>query len=127
MKTLQEYFDIIVAHLREQKIPAVIADMGTVGPRCRYRLVQGDRILKCAIGCLIPTDKYNSEMEEKGSIELNHLVQVAIEVSDSDMLKAFSKLQNIHDRTPPEEWEARFFEFANKHSLKYSKPLSPLV
>ena len=58
----QEIFDTIVAHLRNQGKKA--ANGSTVEGRgqlqCKYRSDDG---LKCAVGYLIPDDRYAKEME----------------------------------------------------------------
>jgi hypothetical protein len=52
--TNQEIFDKVVRHLAAQ------GGKSMLGPRCRYRADGGK---KCAIGCLIPDDYYEPEME----------------------------------------------------------------
>lgn len=56
MNTMQQEFDAVVAHLYAQNRPAKSAD----GEGCMYRGVNG---LKCAVGCRIPDDKYNPDMD----------------------------------------------------------------
>lgn len=57
---LQELFDRIVNHLAKQKFQSKEDHM------CKYRSTSG---LSCAIGCLIPDDKYKPEFDSgKASI-----------------------------------------------------------
>lgn len=58
----QEIFDTVASHLLQQGRKAV-----SVLGSCRYRITApADVVLKCAIGCLIPDELYNPEMEGPG-------------------------------------------------------------
>jgi len=57
--TNQELFDRVVSHLRIQGTPAT-DEHGA----CMYRTEDG---LRCAIGCLIPDDRYDPRWEGKAS------------------------------------------------------------
>ena len=54
MANLQVLFDRIVNHLAVQKVQA------KEGLTCKYRTASG---LSCAVGCLIPDDKYDPEFD----------------------------------------------------------------
>lgn len=53
--TKAEVFYFVIDHLRKQGVQA-----RNEAGSCRYRTPEG---LKCAAGCLIPDDQYNSEFE----------------------------------------------------------------
>jgi len=57
----QEIFDTVVRHLFMQGRPAREYELAM----CCYRLLDGDVVLKCAVGCLIPDEDYRVEMESK--------------------------------------------------------------
>lgn len=59
----QEAYDIMVAHLREQRAFSFTIkrlENGEPQYRCAYR---GKGGVKCAVGCLIPDDVYSKDME----------------------------------------------------------------
>lgn len=60
MMTNQEIFDTVAVHLLTQNKRATKANCSTT---CQYRTSEG---LKCAVGCLIPDEKYTPEMEPYG-------------------------------------------------------------
>lgn len=69
MKTPQEIFDTVMAHLRAQGEPAV-----NKHGQCRYRIVlvcspdNADVTLKCAVGAIIPDNAYNDAFDDIGSV-----------------------------------------------------------
>lgn len=84
MKSKQEIFDTVVNHLHKQGKPA------EVGNTCRYRTEDG---LMCAVGCLIPDDKYKPEME--GHVAYDILRILPPEVAEH--IEMLDDLQWIHD------------------------------
>lgn len=63
MRTNQELFDAVVKHLQTQGEPAYSQTL----EGCFYRLKHVDgTVTKCAIGGLIPDDKYCESFEHKG-------------------------------------------------------------
>lgn len=56
--TFQEAFDKVVDCLADQGGPSI--DLSTGTPSCRYRGPDGRR---CAVGCVLPDDKYDSSFE----------------------------------------------------------------
>jgi hypothetical protein len=115
----QDTFDRVLEHLRKQREPAM---RGVVG-LCAYR--DGPR--KCAIGALIPDEKYGDLLEGLGAgapSVLNAIPGAGPE--DADFLRA---LQKIHDR-PVQEYSTDFMggvedlakAFAQEHSLEYDPP-----
>ncbi|WP_353645740.1 hypothetical protein [Mesorhizobium sp. WSM2239] len=81
--------------------------------QCAYR---GPNNLKCAIGHLIPDDKYHPEMD--GSIWLArnfHAARMLTELSRDE----FSLLQNAHDyANTPADMRERFESIAKTYNLK---------
>lgn len=111
----QQTFDTVVAHLRKQGCKA-ISKHGT----CMYRAQSG---AMCAAGCLIPDDKYISEMEgqsviqgggkrlaRKCVIELGHNIDLV------------QSLQNVHDQSEVRDWERMLQATASAFWLAYTPP-----
>lgn len=67
MKTNQEVFNQVVAHLAEQQEKSYL-HLDAVNSVCAYRdgIGKNGKVLTCAIGCLIPADFYDSGMELAG-------------------------------------------------------------
>lgn len=118
--TLQEIFDKSVEY---QRIHGQAYEHG-----CWYRSPSGK---KCAVGCLIPDELYNPQVEstvvcglfDTGTQPLSYVVLSKM-LLDSGLDKGtwtlLSELQNIHDskwNRREEEWQ----ELANKFSLTLSK------
>ncbi len=64
---------------------------------CQFRVEKNGRVLKCAIGCLIPDEKYDPRLEISGSIEAltaGGLIEFEPTLEDRDFLGA---LLNAHD------------------------------
>lgn len=104
--TNQEMFDKVAAHLLTQGKPA------TLDGNCRYRGADGT---KCAIGCLIPDERYEARFE--GSSVYEDLVAKAAGITSEQCPFAF-ELQHIHDSFDPLEWAARLNALARIHNLK---------
>lgn len=83
--TKQEIFDTVVKHLAQQKRRSVIPNTNI----CMYRSEEG---LKCAIGCLIPDEEYNPEMENKAA---SRIVKSADNILGMNNL--LDALQAAHD------------------------------
>ena len=109
--TKQDTYDLVVSHLRVQNKQALGKD-----GLCRYR---GENGTKCAVGCLISDDEYSEALEghsvgSDNAVGLNSLLER--KGHDLDLL---SKLQFIHDRTMPEDWEDKFRQLAEALALTY--------
>ena len=89
--TDQELFDRVVTHLAKQGRRA----MARVA--CLYRTPDG---LKCAIGCLIPDEKYRAEMELDPDI-WEEVMEVAGISDEQDWLAR--QLQRSHDSSTTAE------------------------
>lgn len=94
--TEQEIFDKVVRHLIAQGEQAVDPATG----RCQYRAPGG---LKCAIGCLIPDELYEPEMDGEMALSASDVLESYPELAGAigsysealgDMLNS---LQRVHD------------------------------
>lgn len=101
--TAQEVFDTVAKHLLAQGARAS-ADNG----ECLYR---GPNGTKCAVGCLLADEEYNSDMEGNSvwGIELPERLKVHAGL--------LSDLQALHDGSSPETWKAELAHFAKVEGL----------
>jgi len=107
-RTLQEIFDICAVHLLTQKEKAFLRSDYRSG--CAYRAGE----LKCAIGALIPDDKYGPYME--GNSVLTDIIRQAANISEDDAAFA-SRLQIIHDDCEPYHWYRELQDLAVQHGI----------
>jgi len=110
---LQEQFDKMSNGLLEQGERSQ-TDWGT----CAYRGCNG---LKCAVGMIIPDEKYDASMEDNPCSHLMvypTLLELGI---DLDLAKA---MQNVHDMKEPTEWGDEFEKVADQFNLDYSPEYS---
>jgi len=87
----QQVYDTVASHLLAQGKSAKIV-IGSI-VQCAYR---DDRGFKCAIGCLIPDDKYDPKMEGKNIRYLRRAHPSLLPKVDSKFL---TELQRAHDST----------------------------
>ena len=116
MPTNQETFEIVAKHLITQgKV-----SLGPTGINCAYR---GDNGTKCAVGCLIPDEKYSSSLEGfsiqkykyatfDGAINITALMQ---ELGYD--LKLLKSLQGVHDNNPCSDWSDALRSVASRFGL----------
>lgn len=102
--TLQEIYDKVAEALIRQGVAAT-----DYTGRCRYRFYTSDgRLLKCAIGHLIPDEDYDPAMEEKAVHDIlipnQKLMNKLFGSEHSNALLSYfiSNLQDAHDS---EFWE----------------------
>ena len=82
---------------------------GGVAPHntCVYRSSEG---LSCAVGCLIPDDKYNVNLEGQSAYD-DDVMEALVSVigvhpySVDRKAKMLGRMQYIHDLTDPSTWE----------------------
>ncbi len=80
--------------------------------RCQYR---GPNGLKCAVGYLIPDEKYHESLEKLNPYDLIKVSIIDFPMLDSDFLV---ELQSIHDTSVcPEKLEAELKELATEENL----------
>lgn len=111
--TKQEVFDTVKAHLLAQ------GDQATVDGECVYWDRNHD--MKCAVGCLIPEDKYREEIEGHGVNELNNFLEEAcgINAYDTDVITLLMDLQYIHDAFyDVEQWKEELEKLKETYDLK---------
>lgn len=108
MRTAQEIFDISATHLLTQMKRSEAED-----GRCKYR---GPNGLKCAIGPLIPDEKYKTSFEGD-TVTGNHRIVEAAGIPISAFQLA-STLQRIHDGYTPEEWRKELVTVSESYNLK---------
>ncbi len=94
--TLQEIYDKVKAHLIAQGRPAMEDDT------CCYRTASG---LKCAVGCLIPDDRYQPGFEGEAigamfSEPVNSISALMVELYGPKCLTLLRDLQTLHDEWP---------------------------
>lgn len=105
--TQQETFNLVVAHLRKQGTRAMHDD------NCAYR---DDSGRKCAIGCLIPDDDYDDDLEGWNADD-RPVASILRRLGHDVILCA--ELQRIHDSYQPRVWESEFEELASARGLIY--------
>ena len=114
--THQEIFDKVVTHLFTQGRPAKDEE-----GRCAYR---GLNKTSCAVGCLIPDEKYTPSLEGNSvvSLRVQRELNTILPSADADFLQS---LQRAHDRcaTNPDgtfdvqDLKRRLEEIASNRSL----------
>lgn len=105
MMNSQETYDHVKNHLLTQNREARLYGS------CAYRSADG---LKCAIGCLIPDDKYDPAFEGmlwSSNVTLRKLVESVTSAS----ARLLTELQDLHDWTDTFNWKSGLFAIAKKH------------
>ena len=122
--TDQQLFDTVATHLLTQRKAAI----GKNGD-CLYRKARrkGAAPLTCAIGCLIPEEKYSPEMEGyslNDNIGLSDNTAARVEMIrraaglSPRQIPLGRALQDLHDETPVRTWEAGLRRIAAWFGLK---------
>lgn len=93
--TAQEIFDKVFEHLVSQGRRSV-RDMSHF---CQYRLVlDSGEVLKCAVGCLIPDELYDPDMEGLTVTQLfRDYPQIMQKAGIDNFLELLKRLQSVHD------------------------------
>ncbi len=112
--TLQEIFTRTKQHLLTQGEQATYLNDDCDGA-CAYRIVREGKLLKCAGGYWIPDDQYHENMEERGVKGLDFF----LENFTTKQLHFIDSLQILHDMNPPEIWEEKLRERAERYNLSY--------
>lgn len=109
----QEMFDRVARHLLTQKAQS-LNEWG----KCAYR---GEEGRMCAIGALMPDDKYKPEFDLLGgqSAGCPKIMEACgYGLYERDLAVA---LQVVHDDTPPESWRAELRAVAERFNLIWSE------
>lgn len=103
----QEIFSKVYTFLLNQGLSAV-SDDGA----CAYRGAEGTM---CAVGCLIPDELYQEDIETTGVKSVVHegILEEVVDCKDSKTIALLESLQSIHDNIvfvndTPEVWLAAF-------------------
>ena len=109
--TRQEMFDIAAKHLLTQRVRSVDPVTGS----CRYRGSQGRM---CAIGPMIPDEKYSPDMEGRGVGSCDVWNAMGLDSGDRGNLMTLAhKLQDIHDASAPTAWPYMLLTLALEYNL----------
>lgn len=106
MRTAQELFDTVAAHLLTQNAKSINAHQ-----KCLYRDGHGRT---CAIGCLIPNHRYDEDLEQR--TVFSRAVQHAANIPE-DLVDLAQQLQQVHDQDPVSEWRMALDYIAQIHQL----------
>lgn len=123
MPTNQEAFDIALNGILQQGGPSL--DKENVN--CMYRSHQGR---KCAIGWLIPDDKYNPDFEKKGIF--NDIVSNTMRELGYNDINFLTNLQHCHDCCKfgnkfISSFKSEMKELATNYGLHFNEEYSPSV
>lgn len=109
--TKQQIFDQVATHLLTQnKKSSKTARNGTL--ICLYRGPDGT---KCAAGCLISDEEYDTEFEEKTWFNLVNYHGVP-----RNNMTIIKSLQDIHDNKDPSNWKEELKKLAESRQLDSS-------
>ena len=111
----QMIYDMVRDHLMNQGKRAAQWRPLLKKVECRYR---GSNGTMCAIGCLIPDEKYDPSFEGRGVTGLPLDALVFAGVKDRSDVRFLEDLQDIHDDGAPASWARRFYDFAVEHGLR---------
>ena len=109
--TNQEVYDKVKAHLLTQNAKSISKKYAL----CKYRMIRSTK--RCAIGCLIPDNLYEKEMEGNAVHNLLHDFPKVKEFFDgvsSDLLDA---LQTVHDNELVKNWPRELEVVAKAYGL----------
>lgn len=111
--TAQEIFDKVAHHLLTQNAKSQICE-----GQCVYHHSSSGR--KCAVGCLIPDDKYCTNME---GIAVESLLSKHSELIDLQRHVTLLKIvQRIHDVGEVISWRQRLIECAANFGFTWTEP-----
>lgn len=114
--TKQEVFDKVSFHLLTQNAKSVARmeiwkNLDTT--TCSYR---GDGGRMCAIGCLIPDEKYTNIIEG-GSVESFRVKAIMYDIGLCEHMEMLIALQYVHDGKKVSEWRSNLKQVAQQYSL----------
>lgn len=104
LKSAQEVFDFVCRHLLNQK------------NKCQdefgFCLLRHDG-MACAIGCLIPNEKYSTELETM----TNRPINLPLHIENNEHEELLVSLRIVHDRFDPNKWPERLKIISIKYKL----------
>ena len=100
--TSQEVFDFVAHHLLTQNEKSIRGNL------CSYK---AQKNLKCAAGCLISEDNYDTGFEGLGWNEVSNKLGMLNHCS------LVADLQGLHDHTIVRKWKNELINFANFRGL----------
>lgn len=106
---MQAQFDKVVEHLARQGVKS------RSGSNCLYRHPEG---LMCAVGCLIPDELYQVNMEGMSSGRVLSEFKFLKDIIDSELA---SSLQTVHDYYDPSEWGYNLAEVAKDYDITFDE------
>lgn len=119
--TNQEVFDRVATHLLKQGRKALAPPSRSFeAPKCMYRLECEDgTVLRCAVGCLIPDDRYEERIENKTfrSAEVNLRDFLEFEPTDEQVRMLELLQMEVHDIAAPEDWPMQLRALAKEFGL----------
>lgn len=124
--TEQEAFDRALNGIRSQGGPSMRQRESGYVMRCIYRSSDGR---KCAVGWLIPDEKYDPDFDDKYSLE-DLVDELGLDQGEgAPTLALLRQLQEAHDEAAikypnqfMERWEERMKRLAEVHGLSYTPP-----
>jgi hypothetical protein len=108
--TQQEMFDRVARHLLTQMAQS------TDEAGCRYRDGHGNM---CAIGVLIPPDKYNPEWDQYPAASVGQADIMTACGYGQEELPLASALQSLHDSLYPHLWRVELRSVAESFGLTF--------
>jgi len=108
----QTLFDTAARGLIEQGEPAL--DPDTEHTRCMYRTPHNN--LKCAVGMLIPDEKYDRSFEYKNLRDVITETGIAT-LDDAQFLSDMQGAHDQHYTVSFSSWRTEMFEVAKKYDL----------
>ena len=108
--TNQEVYDKVKAHLLTQNAKSISKDGD-----CKYRMIRSTK--RCAIGCLIPDNLYEKEMEGNAVHNLLHDFPKVKEFFDGVSSNLLDALQSVHDSELVKNWPRELEAVAKNYNL----------
>ncbi len=108
--TKQQLFDTVATHLLTQRTRSLATNTN----RCAYR---GHRGTRCAIGCLIPDDRYDPAFEGLSVTKPDILKAAGLRSTQREFAE---ELQQIHDMIHPSRWRGALRIVAHERRLSTS-------